>query len=176
VVYLPTVSTVTAGDPFSARTYNYELKASTDFLMSPPRAFVYQGTTAASFTTAVWKTLTFDTELFDSDSLHDPTTNPSRLTATAPGLYEILGQVNYGNIGGTGQRSIRFLKNGGQIAYASQPGISTAVNGVTQLVGVVALATNDYVELGFYQNSGATTSNVIGSSSTYFAMRWVDSL
>ncbi len=38
---------------------------------------------------APWTVLTFDSERFDTNGLHDPAVNPSRLTAQKDGIYQI---------------------------------------------------------------------------------------
>jgi hypothetical protein len=43
--------------------------------------------TSQPIDTGVYTALTFDTETFDTDNMHDNTTNPTRLTVNTAGLY-----------------------------------------------------------------------------------------
>ena len=106
--------------------------------------------------------LTFDSERWDTDTIHDTTTNTSRLTCKTAGKYIISAGVEF-SADTAQQRQVKILLNGTTvIAYHSNDtsnvptprfAISTPYN----------LAVNDYVEVQVYQNSGSAL-NVVAAS------------
>jgi len=118
-----------------------------------------------------WTTLTFDSEAYDTDNIHDPTTNNSRLTCKTAGKYLVYFMLNWeGNA--TGYRHTRLKKNGVTLAepLIFNPGgsVETCLPGLI----VLDLSVNDYVELMAYQNSGGAL-DIFGSdlTETYFGMQ-----
>lgn len=109
---------------------------------------------AITCTNAVPKTLSFNTERYDTDLIHEGVTNPSRLTCKTAGKYYIGGNVLFTN-NATGGRLLTIkLNNTSYIADARNP-----ANGATLYTGinlscVYDLAINDYVELIALQDSG----------------------
>lgn len=97
--------------------------------------------------------LSFNSERFDNDNIHDNSTNNSRLTCKTAGKYLILATVIFDS-NATGQRRAMITINGGgSIAVDSRSAISgdyTHCNVST----VFSLGVNDYVECVVYQNSG----------------------
>lgn len=101
--------------------------------------------------------LTFDTERFDTDTIHDPATNPGRLTCKTAGKYLVIGQVTWAAAAG-GSRYTYLRKNGTDyIARVSQPPV---VGDKTEQVvsTLVDLVVTDYLELGAIQDSGGTVA------------------
>jgi hypothetical protein len=97
--------------------------------------------------------LTFDTEDWDTDTMHSTTTNTSRLTATKAGKYLVVGMVWF-NTNGTGIRNIYIYKNGSVVAQTGENTCSSANSTILNIVNFVDLAVNDYIELEAYQSSG----------------------
>jgi len=118
-----------------------------------------------------WTTLTFDSEAYDTDGIHDPSTNNSRLTCRTAGKYLVYFALNWhGN--DTGYRHTRLRKNGATFA---QPLIFNPGGTVeTILAGVIVLdlSVGDYVEVMVYQNTGSAL-DIHGSDlrETYFGMQ-----
>lgn len=108
---------------------------------------------AQSIPNTTWTTLAFNSERFDTDVIHDNTTNNSRLTCKTAGKYLIICQVFLAT-NGTGARHAKIKLNGAtDIAYCtSNANASTGV--IVQCATVYDLAVNDYVEAGVYQDSG----------------------
>lgn len=99
--------------------------------------------------------LTWDQEDFDTGSMHDNATNPSRLTALNAGKY-IVG-VNIGwDPSGTGRRYVNVRKNGTTTVgeLISSPQMSAVFDLTQQLTTLVDMAANDYVETLVLQTSG----------------------
>jgi len=104
--------------------------------------------------------ITFNTETFDTDGLHDNVTNSSRLTFPLAGKWLVISHI-YTDVSGTTvptKLATRILLNGATtIIYAYQdimltggptdPGLSSSA--------IISVAANDYVEMGAYV--GATS-------------------
>jgi len=111
---------------------------------------------------ATWSTLAFNTEIFDTDTMHDNSTNNSRLTCKTAGLYYIWGNAAFAT-NSTGERYLAIGLNGAsygtdiaQIANGNHDGETRLVLHITT---VFNLSVDDYVELRLY-HSANTTLNI----------------
>ena len=68
-------------------------------------ARVYNSTDFTHNSTGNWVAVTFDTERFDTDTIHSTSTNTSRLTINTGGKYLIGGAVTF-TANATGQRQL----------------------------------------------------------------------
>jgi hypothetical protein len=122
--------------------------------------------------------LTYNSELFDTDSMHDTAVNPTRITIRTPGIYLV-------QAGGTWQadndyvrRLISFVVNATTtIARQSYEGSFnvTANEGFT-LSTVYKFAANDFITASvFQQNTNAGTNSIgdVGFMSPWFAATWI---
>jgi hypothetical protein len=99
--------------------------------------------------------LSFNTDRYDTDTIHDPVTNNSRLTCKTAGVYSIVANVGFAS-NATGARNVNILLNGTAVIASI---LSPAINGlVTRLIVSTQypLAVNDYVEVFAFQNSGGS--------------------
>jgi len=112
----------------------------------------------------------FDSERYDTDTIHSTSTNTGRLTATTAGKYLItmtLGMTS----NATGRRQLSLLLNG-----ATNIGIvewDTNQNSTTYSVvtTIYDLAATDYVEVVMFQSSGVTLNTIqAGDFSPEFMM------
>jgi hypothetical protein len=116
-------------------------------------------------------TVALNSELYDTDTIHDNSSNNSRLTCKTAGKYLIIANltfavhvtgVRYIDIyfgGATVLASLRILPNGSQDDDLC---VST----------IYSLAENEYVELRAYQNSTATVAvKYYGNNSPMFMMQ-----
>ena len=117
----------------------------------PPavRAFSSSNQTLTNIVVAA---LAFANESFDTDAMHDNSTNNSRLTAKTAGIYYIEGQAEFA-LNGTGDRFLRIFLNNTSVLSESR---HLAAGGAHRELcgGLFALAVNDYVELIAFQSSG----------------------
>lgn len=122
------------------------------FLSSVPRVRAYNNAdiTIADSTLTV---IALPNERFDSDTMHDNTTNNSRLTCKTAGLYKIEGTVLF-KPNATGRRFAVVRLNGS--SYIGQDETCADVSNYPALnvSSVYELAVNDYVELLAFQSSG----------------------
>lgn len=109
-----------------------------------------------SIATGTWTTITFNSELYDTDSYHSTSTNTGRLTIPTgkTGYYVLNAQATF-FINTTGFRQLRFLKNGSfLIATGDVSGSVANQYPYVTLNTTLYLAAGDYIELQAYQNSG----------------------
>lgn len=100
------------------------------------------------------KKLSWDGEDFDTDTIHDTSTNPERLTATTAGTYIIIANVQFTS-NATGER-VAYIKFGGstEIARTSVEACAGSYTTDVPAHAVYQFAAGEYVELFAKQNSG----------------------
>jgi hypothetical protein len=97
----------------------------------------------------------FTSERYDTDSMHDNGTNPSRLTCVTAGVYRVTANAEWAvNI--TGIRRIEFLVNGTTVIASDQVGGLSGQAVRQTLVTDWKFAAGDYVQLRVYQTSGGS--------------------
>lgn len=99
------------------------------------------------------------TEDFDTNTMHDPTTNNSRITIQTPGVYSVQAFVETSTNPPGGAIAINLFKNGallGPDPYVLGPQQTT--QGRVVLGSHVRLAAGDYLEIQFGNNANPVTS------------------
>lgn len=141
-----------------------------------PKALLRQ-TVSQTLTTAVFASLTMDTEDHDNDGAHSTSSNTSRYTAQTAGWYLVSGAAGFaGN--STGRRGTRWAVNGsalaGGLVIGGNAGVGTCqVPAVTRLV---TLAVGDYVELQAIQESGGNLGTAVtAENQSVMTVVWVGS-
>ena len=121
-----------------------------------------------SISSSSWVKIQFDTELFDTDSNYDNSTN-HRFTPTTAGKYYIFGQTRHDWTGSWGhQNHIAIYKNGSEYVknefYGNGSGVqhykASFVADIIDFNG-----SSDYVEIYAYANS---TGAVVGGTHSFF--------
>jgi len=118
--------------------------------------------------------LTFNSESFDTDSIHSTATNTSRLTIPTgkSGKYLISGGLYWaGNA--TGGRSTYVHKNGTRIFYAVQPVNQNTANIGLSWSYVVDATAGDYYEFFVFQDSGGALNILGGSDLTFLQISYL---
>lgn len=116
---------------------------------------------AITLTTATTTLITFNSERFDTDALHDTGSNTGRLTAPRAGKYVIVGNVRFG-VNAVGGRRLEFRLNaagsgasGTRIGMVIQQAVVVAATvTIINLTTIYQLAAGDYVEAFAHQDSG----------------------
>lgn len=147
------------------------VKGALDFILSPPRTSVYQ-TATTSCTNGAATVILFDTEAYDTDTMHSTSSNTGRITATTTGLYTVYGQVCMAS-NATGTRTLSLLKNGATTLANARLQSVIATNAYIDLEIDVQMTAGDYVELTMTQTSGGALATVAGAGNTWFQARWV---
>lgn len=129
-------------------------------------AFVGCGVTKSttqSIANATYTAVTFNTEDYDTDAIHDNVTNNTRFTIPSgkSGKWLISGVVAFAS-NATGFRFVRLYKNG--TAFIVPAGIPPVNGDTTQLAFsyIHTFTAGDYMEVFVYQNSGGNL-NIAGS-------------
>ena len=139
-----------------------------------PRVSVFR-TAAQSVSTGSNTLLTWNSENVDTDSMHDNSTNPSRLTIPTG----FLGRWRF-DIGVTfaaaanGTRAAWITVNGAGTRYGQPevPGSSVASAGL-YISRELVLAVGDYVEVYCYQDSGGALNVLNSTTASYFDAQYV---
>ena len=98
--------------------------------------------------------LTFDTEAYDTDTIHDTGSNTSRMTCNTAGTYSIKGHFTF-SASDTGYRRLYFYLNNATVIADAK--ISADTGGTTVIITLSTeyeLAATDYVEAFVVQTSG----------------------
>ena len=124
--------------------------------------------TTQSIANATFQALTFDTETYDTDAMHDTGTNPTRLTCKVAGKYIVTSCVAF-NTNTTGARICAFRLNGSATNLNQQRAAPIATyQTILTICDIYDMAVNDYVEVFAFQDSGAALDVI--SASTSLAM------
>jgi hypothetical protein len=112
----------------------------------------------------------FDTELFDSDSKYDNSTN-YRFTPGVAGKYLVYGQVNASNSSGEEYQygAILLYKNGSELSRNAIDFNNNSAGKGNQIIQAISMIvdfdTDDYVEMYVKASVGSGTPSIAGDSS-----------
>jgi hypothetical protein len=136
-------------------------------------AFSAYASGTQSITTTSFTKIQINTELFDTNSNFDPTTN-YRFTPTVAGYYQVNGGVLI-SIGTTGVITASIYKNG-SIAAIGNSTASDSINAYSAISTLLYLnGSSDYVELYGYHTAAGSKSTVAGLPYTYFSAAMIRS-
>lgn len=110
--------------------------------------------------------LNFDSESYDTASIHDVAVNNSRLTVPAgySGYAKLAAQALWTN--STGARLLLLRKNGGTIVLEDTSGIGLNYHSIVS--GLIPVVAGDYFEILARQDSGAAQNINSGTNGTFF--------
>ena len=109
--------------------------------------------------------LTFNSERYDTDTIHSTASNTGRLTATTAGKYHISATVIFA-ASATGARGLQIRLNGTTtVAIVRTPAVAGGTDSTALTISTdYDLAATDYVELLAYQTSGGSLNAVAGGN------------
>jgi len=165
-----TVTTFTAGSVLTAAQLNVA-GTSVNNLVVPPSCWVYRTATDVA-TTGTWFRPAFDAEAYDTDSMHDLSTNTQRITFNTAGIYVVTAACFFNNASSTGGRHLMISKNASNADPTSATaGIAVANVYTTSQANTRAnistthrFAVGDYITTHIYQDQGS--SCIIGDAVT----------
>ena len=131
---------------------------------------------AQTITTNTTTTVTWDSETFDSDGMHDTSTNNSRLTAIVAGKYIVGSTLVYSEVSDH-MIAILLTKNGSYIAGHEQNtpvGGSNFHNGIS-VTTLIDLAADDYVSVRTEHKRGSNLDIIVANPGNSFWMSRVGS-
>lgn len=170
---IPTPPDFTAGQVLTAAELD-SVSTVLNFWASPPRVHVYNSTALTHTTSSTWYLHTWDSELYDTDTIHSTSTNTSRLVIQTAGVYEIVGQCGFDN-NSTGTRGVNIRLNsaGSQTGGTSlvqtngPPTPDTSSCHIATPVILYELVAGDYLEMFSVQRSGGTLDSTFGAHVTF---------
>ena len=160
-----TPGTATAGEVLTAAFWNTNVRDNTSFLFTPPMVRAVRSTNQ-SIPGATETTVEWNAEDYDTDTMHDNSVNPSRITIKTAGIYLFTAGLNFGS--GSGATTQIFLRLNGSSVFARM--IYDASATATSVTAMYKCAVNDYVEVRVYIGTGR---NVGADTSTYFSALWL---
>jgi len=111
--------------------------------------------------------VTWDTEKFDTDAFHDPSSNTDRITIPAgkAGYYFISAGTRFeDNVNNDTRTALRIMKNGTSVGISYLQNVGNTNGFPTNMYSLlINLAVSDYIECNVYQNSGGA-KNLNGNS------------
>lgn len=130
-----------------------EINSSLSEITKYPACRVYNNTNI-SLASGSYASLPFNSEDFDTDNIHDVTTNNTRLTCNTAGVYLITVNVSF-FMNATGSRSLKILLNGSTIIGMVTDNTSTILTMRLNINTIYKLSVGDYIEIQAYQDSGS---------------------
>lgn len=168
------VPSVSTGDVYQASTYNTYTAQNVNNLIVPAAVSAYHNTTQ-SLTNNAQTDLVFNSEYFDTDSMHDTSTNTGRLTITTPGIYVVTLNVAFA-ANATGQRILTILLDGTRIASHGITAGSAAVIRLG-LTTIQSINNGSYLSATGFQDSGgalnALADDAANNTFARFSATWV---
>lgn len=143
------------------------------FLANPPKCRVYNSA-AISVTNNVETALTFNSERFDTDTMHSTAVNTGRITFTTAGTYLVGGSIRWADTASTAAQRLAIRVGGAtKIAETLNNHANNGGSPIT-VTTLYAFSAGDYVELVAYQNTaGALNVTATGNQSPEFWAVWV---
>lgn len=166
-----TVADKSVGDVFTEAMWDDYIKTNVNNLIVPPSCRVYKAA-AQSLTSGSDTAIQFDSERWDTDSMHDTVTNNTRITIQTAGIYVVTGHAVFA-ANATGVRALYIRLNGS--TRIAQQALSSASAGDTALsvTTVYEFSAADYVELMAVQTSGgALNVTAVGNYTPEFGAMW----
>lgn len=163
-----TPRTWVAGEYPTAAEFNQDIRDNISFLANPPACRAYHNA-AQSIPNNADTTVAFNSERFDTATMHDTVTNNSRITIPIAGLYLLTFTGEFVAAADYQTHYAFFMLNGTTpIGVGTAGAVTTAGPGC--LVGASAVykfAAGNYVEVKVRQNNSAAAARNLNSSGNY---------
>lgn len=169
--------TYSVGDVLTAADLNTYQRDNVKWLgTDKPRCRVRNTANISHTSSGNYQALTFNSERVDVGSMHDTSSNTSRLTVPSGGggFYAIGGMIEFA-ADATGRRGIQIRLNGTTVIAREESNNVGASNAtVMQISTVYQLADGDYVELmGLQASGGSLNMLATGNYSPEFYAHWL---
>jgi len=169
-------STVVTSTPITSAWGN-SVKAATDYLANPPACRVFNSVDI-NLADNAFTTLTFDSERYDTDSMHSTAATTDRITFNTAGLYVVSGTVNFTSAADYALIALFITLNGTTPPIAAHYGQNTAVatDPTITLTTVYKFAAGDFVILRAFQDNTANVTRAakrVANYSPEFSATWI---
>lgn len=125
------------------------------------------GNGTATLTTNVEAAISFTAEVYDTDTMHSDSVNPSRITATTAGIYIVTAFCSFLAADPDGARRLTIRQDGAN-RRVEKAQADTFWSGLT-LCTIVHLAATNYVEVLAFQDTGGDVFVGAGFKATMLA-------
>lgn len=115
---------------------------------------------AQTIATGASTALTFSAETFDTASLHSTSSNTSRMTVGATGVYDITGFVKWTGSASGNQRQVAIRVNGLTTYNEAYLPPSGGINLAMIVNDKLSLTAGDYVEIMAFQDTGGNLATI----------------
>lgn len=177
-----TAPTTAATGTFTSARFNTQVKANLEHLYGRPSVCAFENADQTISTGTGWTTLGFNSEDWDTESLHSTVSNDSRITLARVGVWLVIGTVVFDSGAAGGDFGARIMENGttlhGTVIRDLEPQAYAAGNAWPPTAHVAAVVytstTTDYVTLDVFQTSGSNLDVLCGSPElTSFRAVWL---
>jgi len=109
-------------------------------------------------------------ESFDTDTMHDPSSNPGRITIKTAGTYLVGASLGFA-ADATGSREVQIQKyDGVGVVVQSNNGFADRTD-YNCPVGVYDMDVDEYFQVWVWQNSGGSLNTLNGTNHCFWAVR-----
>ena len=154
----------------TAANWNQDVVANVSFLANPPACRVYNSANLAVVNAGSGSVLTFNSERFDTNTMHSTSSNTDRITVNTAGLY----QVTFSGTWATAASSTRVFElwnsSAGRIGSAALVGTELSAT-VTALWK--ASAGQFFYVIAYQTSGGGLNVNAVANTSPEFSAVWV---
>lgn len=142
-----------------------------------PYVLAYHNAVQSHTTSNTWQVLALNSELHDTNSMHDNSTNNSRVTIHTSGWYRIKMRTVF-DANATGFRGIEGYKNGAVLGLREiEFHTAHAVQARTlNLSFFLPLLADDYIEMFAFQDSGGALNILSVALASYIYAEWAHTL
>lgn len=162
---------VTTGTTITS-TWGNAVRNAEQYLANPPACRVYHSANQ-SIVASTETTLAFDSERYDTDTMHDTVTNNSRITIKTAGLFVVQASVSWAAGTGTWSSYATLRVNGSTVIDQDTRLAATGIGASLNPSATYKFAVNDYIEVRVWQNSGTLNLTATPNYSPEFSATWV---
>lgn len=170
-------TTRATGNLVTASIWNTDLVENIKFLANPPACRVYHNANQ-NVNDSASTALAFNSERWDTDSMHDTATNNSRITINTAGLYVVTGSVEITQATDYVRWFLELKANGATtIAVHADPDPGTPnLSRQLTISTIWKFTAGNYIELLVFQDNTANVARAVNSVAAYspeFSAVWL---
>lgn len=167
-----TPHTIAAAELVTVATMNNEWGGNIAFLANPPACRVYHNTTQ-SISDALEATVIFNSERYDTNTMHDTVTNNSRITLNTAGIYQVGFSGNFPTLITYSNVYCTIRLNGStNIALVQLTPTTFNAAEFLNVNTTYKFAAADYIEARVYQDNTANTAQNLQNNGNYSPEFW----
>jgi hypothetical protein len=164
---------VTTGTTITS-TWGNLVGNATDFLANPPACHVYNNANQAVGDAGFLDPILYNTESFDTDTMHSTSSNTGRITINTTGLYQVTANIQFAGANDYLYTQLQIKHSVvGFIAGASTQGNGGAYEPWLNASVLAKCTAGEYLYVTAYQDNTAAASRNIKGTTCWFAAVWV---